>query len=879
MLARSTKLGSYEILGLIGAGGMGEVYRARDARLGREVAVKVLPDAVARDPVRIARFEREVRALAALSHPNVLAIHDVGQEGDVAFAVTELLEGQTLRERLGRDRLPWRKAVEIGAAIADALATAHARRIVHRDLKPENVFLTSDGHVKVLDFGLAKIVETAQPEASTLTSPGSTSEGRLVGTVSYMSPEQARGLGLDGRTDVYSLGCVLYEMLSGRRPFERPTAADTISAILHEEPESLSEGRRDLPPALAAIVARCLEKTPEERFHSAHDLAIALRSLSGASGEAAMRNAGARPPRRVLLIAATGTAALALVLLGIGLRTGPSTSGASEGKVPRPLTSAPGWEADPALSPDGSGVAFSSNAAGDADLWLVDVDTGVEPLRLTDAAGDDRRPAWFPEGRWIAFASDRNGTRSVWKVSRLGGSPTLVVENADMPAISPDGLSIAFTRPGRSGQGRVWIAPLSEPSRARQLTDDGEGLWDHVDPAWSPDGRSICFADWRNLWLVPAAGGAPKALTHEDTTDREPFFGPLDGRIYFSGVRDEVRAVWSVSAAGGSIRRETPPTSDARHPSVSADGRRLVYASLQSDDDVALVDRRTGAIGRISSSRNDQLPGLLPDGSAVVYTSGRLGKGDLWLQPLSGVLPSGAAPVRLTDVASAPQGPDVSPDGTRVAFFLAAAGRDRDIWSVPTAGGLAVRITDRPGVDVHPSYSPDGARLAFVSDRSGLEHVWVLPLKSGIPAGPAWQLTDGHEADLFPKWSPDGDRIAFLRGSEKGVLHVVPVRPSARPVAHPLAASIQHLAWEPDGLALLALGSWDGERGLSLRSVPLDGRPPVRVEVPIDLRDTDVGYFSASRDSRLLAFHVTTLRGDLWIAEAPTANPAGRLPR
>jgi Tol biopolymer transport system component len=445
-----------------------------------------------------------------------------------------------------------------------------------------------------------------------------------------------------------------------------------------------------------------------------------------------------------------------------------------------------------------------------------------------------------------------------------------------MPAVSPDGRSIAFVRAGASGQGRIWVAPLAEPSRARQVSGDEHGLWDHADPAWSPDGGTLCFSDWRNLWVVEAAGGTPRALTGDDASDREAVFSPSDGRVYFSSLRDDARAIWSVAGPGDDPRRETPPTSQARHPSVSEDGRRLVFASLDSDDDVAVVDRRTGAIGRISSARRDQLPSLLPDGSALVYVSARLGKLDLWLQPLRGVLPATDKPVRLTDLDSAPQAPDASPDGHRVAFFSAAGGRDRDIWTVPVAGGFPTRVTDRAGVDIHPAFSPDGSALAFVSDRSGREHVWVLPLRSGESDGEPWQLTDGEESDLFPKWSPDGSRIAFLRGSDRGTLHVVQVEPDARPARLALPANAQHLAWDADGRAVLVLGFWDGTRGLGLRSVPLDGRPPEVVSLPVDLRDTDVGYFSASRDGRLLAFHVTTLRGDLWIAEATAVNPAGR---
>jgi serine/threonine protein kinase len=329
MLASSTRLGPYEIVAPLGAGGMGEVYRARDTRLGREVAVKVLPESLAGNPDRQARFEREARAVAALSHPNILAIHDYGTEGPVTYAVMELLEGETLRDRLAKGPLAWREAVEIGSSIAEGLAAAHAKGIVHRDLKPENLFLTNDGRVKILDFGLARITPLAKSQSETGSyAPAETDPGRVMGTVGYMSPEQVRSQAVDARSDIFSFGCVLYEMVTGRRAFQRETAAETMTAILHDEPPEPTTSGQLVPGEVGRIIRQCLAKTPNQRLQSARDLALGLRAT--ASDPALHLAPAVRRPSRLivgvvmasLLIGGIGTSAYFLTRSGNRLETG-----------------------------------------------------------------------------------------------------------------------------------------------------------------------------------------------------------------------------------------------------------------------------------------------------------------------------------------------------------------------------------------------------------------------------------------------------------------------------------------------------------------------------------------------------------------------------
>src|SRR5271157_4819285 len=321
-LASGTKLGPYEILSPLGAGGMGEVYRARDTRLGRDVALKILPESFAREPDRLRRFEQEARAVAALNHPNILAIHDIGQHDGCPFLVSELLEGESLRAVLDRGTQTQRKTLEYGVQIAHGLAAAHEKGIVHRDLKPENVFVTKDGRIKILDFGLAKLAQKAGPEADAATLASSqlgsshTAMGVVMGTASYMAPEQVRGEGADPRTDIFAFGAVLYEMLSGARAFRRDTAAETMTAVLKDDPPELSDPGRFVSPALDRIVRRCLEKSPDQRFQSARDLSFALSALSGTETSGVARAAAAVPHRMPLL--PWLAAALALVAVAAG---------------------------------------------------------------------------------------------------------------------------------------------------------------------------------------------------------------------------------------------------------------------------------------------------------------------------------------------------------------------------------------------------------------------------------------------------------------------------------------------------------------------------------------------------------------------------------
>jgi Tol biopolymer transport system component len=876
-LSQGTRLGPYEVLAPLGAGGMGEVYRARDTRLGRQVAVKILPESVSQDSSRVARFESEARALAALSHPNILGIHDFGRSEGRIYAVTELLTGETLRDRLTGEAVGWRKAAEIAASIADGLASAHAAGIVHRDLKPENVFLTSDGRVKVLDFGLAKASEPVTEDAITLTSPSGgalSSDGEVVGTLSYMAPEQLRGLKVDGRTDIFALGTVLYEMLSGKRPFAGQTPADTLSAILHGEPRPLeSASGAPIPPVLASIVSRCLEKRPEERFDTEHDLAIALRSISWDRPAVAVPAERPKRLRRTWLAALAAAAVLATAVLAVLTKWQRGPTRKNEVDLgswgpPKEITGARGWEADPTLSPDGTLVAYRSNASGSSQIWVVDPQGG-EPLRLTDDPPEKGKPAWFPDGRTLAFVAMRNGLPTVWKVSRLGGSAALIVENADMPAISPDGGRLAFCREGPSGQLRVWVAPLADPFRAERLTGDEDGEWRHVDPAWSPDGTQLCYASLLDLWLVPAAGGRARKLTSDGKADGEPFFSPDGATVYFSSFRTEPQSIWKVSLGGGAPERVLLGMSAANHPSLSRDGSRLVFSTRAADLQVVVADRKTGAVCRVGGSRDDETPAISPDGSGVAYCSVKLGTYDLWLEALEVGRTGKSPPRRLTSLNPSPVAPAFSPDGQWIAFHRSFKGH-RDLWAVPASGGAPRAIVEGKGDNIHPAFSPDGTRLAFVSNRAGHQQIWVLPIRGVEPAGEPWRLTDGDVTDVFPVWSPDAGRIAFVRGEE---VWVIEARPGAKPRRITAGAEAHMAAWEPGGASLVVSGLF-GTPTLQARRVDLTFGGTEALKPQLVLGDREApGYISLSRDGRYMAADIADMKGNIWMT---TASRDGR---
>ena len=728
-ISPGTRLGPYEVLAPIGAGGMGEIHRARDVRLGREVAVKVLPQGLASDPERLARFEREVRAVATLSHPNILAIHDFGSEAGTAYAVTELLAGETLRDRLREGAIPVGKAISFAVQIANGLAAAHDKGIVHRDLKPENLMILPDDRVKILDFGLAK--QTGEPAGAGTMTFG-TEAGVVLGTVGYMSPEQVRGLPVDARSDIFSLGTVLYEMLSGRRAFRGESPADTMSAILREEPADLADMARGIPGGLERLLARCLEKRPEARFHSAHDLAIALEAISTATrGERPAGGAGPpaarQHPRFKRLTFRNGNIATARF--------------ADDG---RSVVYGAAWEGKPF-------EIYSSRPESPESRNL-----GLPPasLHAISASGEMAISLGHRHTYWFAALG------TLGRVSLGGGGVRLLLEGVAAADWSPDGRSMAVARV-------VGGRYLLEYPAGTTLVETADWL---SLPRVSRDGTRVAFADlmsWGDLSATICIVDRDRrrlVLSKTMTSVTGVCWSPDGSEVWYSGINEDLeKGIWAVTPGGGTRTLYVSPARIRLHD-VSPGGRVLVSTEKVHLD--AIVGGE-GLAGETNLSWFDAsvVSDLTADGRHILVSEVADAENPhyaVYLRPTDG-----SAAVRLGEGVAR----GISPDGTMVLALLQPFRRDLMIY--PTGLGQA-RSLRSPEIDRYgwAGWHPGGHDIFFVgTTHDGVRGLYTQPLDG---TGPRLLYDEAIELDWVtgPPIAPDGRRIVLKKvDGSMAVLH------------------------------------------------------------------------------------------------------------
>ncbi len=773
----------FRIVEMLGKGGMGEVYVAEDTKLQRRVALKVLPHEMAAEPDRRARFEREARAVAALNHPNIVTLHSVEEAEGVHFITMELVEGRTLSQVIPRNGLPLDQLLEIAIPLADAVSRAHREGITHRDLKPDNIMVDAEGRLRVLDFGLAKLqdrqglkTDTEAPTATVVTE-----EGKILGSVAYMSPEQAEGKNVDPRSDVFSLGTVLYEMASGARPFKGDTNVSTIGAILKDEPASITELKRSLPRHAGRIIRRCLAKDPDRRYQTALEVRNELEELkaeidSGIHDDGPHRPSS--PPRsRTGRRLALGVAALVVIALAFPIaqwlrRAAPETTYTSA-----PLTSAIGQDSRPTWSPEGEFIAFARMREGSFDLMVQPMAGGEATVRA-GGPGDETPPRWSPDGRYLAYVSTLDPGTYVYLVPPHGGTPRKLIATGiptlDIGDIDTsmgdrpwdrESRTLLVTRVTDSGQLAVYRVDRDD-GKAEQLSFP-PGDSDDRGASYSFDGKRIVFerrSQGRGaLMIMPAAGGEPEVLLADEFDNNAPAFRPDDRHVLFLSDRGASRFdLWELNLETGALNQLTFESHEIGSYSISATDR-IAYQPFWHDTFLHVVDLDTGERRQLTSHTKDNFGARFsPDGETIAYHSTRTGNPEIFLHHLDG-----SPETRVTDDPNWDASPDWSPDGRQLIFASNRQGGTFKLFIVNRDGGGARLLVDQT-ISARDSYStaaisrlvsrwsPEGDRIGYAVTTDETTSLWTV----GPDGEGARELIRNVESF---DWYRDGRRVIYTR--------------------------------------------------------------------------------------------------------------------
>lgn len=868
-----TKLGAYEILAPLGAGGMGEVYRARDPRLGRDVALKILPEAFARDAERMARLRREAQVLASLNHPNIAAIYGFEDSGATHALVMELVEGPALSARIKQGAIPVEETLPIARQIADALEYAHERGIVHRDLKPGNIKITESDAVKVLDFGLAKAVEGDAASRDISNSPTisrmATQAGIILGTAAYMSPEQAKGKSVDRRTDVWAFGCVLYEMLTGKMTFTGETVTDTLAAILKSEPD-WSQLPSSTPAHVRVLLRRCLQKDPRQRLRDIGDARVSLEEVLAGSPDS-YSTAGVSFPvaRRIVPWLTAGLIVGGLIAGLVVWKFAPSSSARTEMHFSA-VTNFAGVQEQPALSPDGRSVAFVSDRDGHYNIY-VGLTGGGSLVQVTNDANLKGRPAWSPEGTTLAYARlNDSGLWDIWEVPTLGGTPRRVILNATDPAWSPDGHLLAYQSMSDRG---LWISGTSGENARRVAAPSGSVLAHTIslprdsEPRFSPDGLEIAFSSRSNgpyseLQVVDLASGKVRNLTHDLALVLSPAWSPDGKFVYFASSRGGTMNIWKIPSSGGEPEQITAGQGDDAQLDISADGKKIVFSTWRQNANIARADleAKPGQADvrflTTDPARNQLAPVYSPDGKYIAYFSNLKGaeKESIWISNADG-----SDPVQLVKDDGINVFPRWESDSRHLVYAVTSNPPRFSRVSV-TGGTPEVVLTNV--FDLSFDVGPDG-RLLF---RNSNDQVETFDLKTQK------RQTLGSAPESLKqspvRWAPDGHSIIYIvpakrEGDPNAGLWVDdfknPQRQLFRGWVAPWLArgpkdAIYFLEGKPDLNALLCKVNLDGE-GFVQTSTTI----PMIHSYWVDPAQNAQDRFDVSPDGRYLAFEKQTV--------------------